>query len=459
MALKGTELKNRLPEGGKKNCKECGLPTCFAFAMKVAKGEADIDLCPHLAPEVRAEVKEALTPPMALVTLGTGDQAIDIGQEEVMYRHEKSFLREPAIAILVSDKDSDAEIDAKIQQVQEAVFERAQVVLQPNLWALRFDSGDRDRFEKVVEKIHSSSPLSALIISEDLEALFMARDYYGDRCPLIYPITAQNVDAAIPKIRECPSAVGVRAEGVENLIPLTEKLKAQGIDKIVLDPSSQTFLESIEDQTIIRRCALTKGMRSLGYPTLALPGNFTKDKIEEILYAGAAIAKYAGVVVISSAARDLLYPLLIQRMDIYTDPRKLRSVEAKVYEFNEPGEDAPVLVSTNFALTFFTVSNETQASRVPSYLAVLDTSGFGVEPAMASGKFDGPTIAEYFKKTGLDHKVKTKHLILPWIARRIKHELREDLPDWEVLVGPKAINQLAAFLVQNASEWGLKTSG
>jgi len=459
MALKGTELKSKLPEGGKKNCKECGLPTCFAFAMKVAKGDAEIDLCPHLAPEVIAEVKEALTPPIALVTIGTGDNAIAVGQEEVMYRHEKSFFREPAIAILVSDKDSDAEIAGKLQQINEAVFERAQVILKPNLWALRFDSGDRGRFEQVVKQIHSASPLSAVIISEDLDALFWARDYYRDRRPLVYPITAQNLDAALPKIKECPTVVGVRAESVEKLIPLTETLKAHGLDQIVMDPSSKSLLGGIEDQTIIRRCALTKGMRSLGFPTLAVPGSMTADKIEEILYAGAFVAKYAGVVVISSAAKDLLYPLLIERMDIYSDPRKLRSVESKIYELNEPGADAPVLVSTNFALTYFSVSNEVQASHIPSYLAVLDTGGFGVEPAMASGKFDGTAIAEFFKKTGLDQKVTHKRLILPWVARRIKHELRDDLPEWEVFLGPKAINQLPAFLQENAAEWGLKISG
>lgn len=459
MALKGTELKDKLPEGGKKNCRECGLPTCFAFAMKVAKGDADIDLCPHLLPEIKAEVREALEPPMAMVVLGTDDQALEIGQEEVMYRHEKSFFREPAIAILVSDKDSDAEIETKIQQVQGAVYERAQVILKPNLWALRFDSGDRDRFAKVVQKVHDSSPLSAVIISEDLQALFMARDIYGDRCPLLYPITAENLDAALPGIRECPTSVGVRAEGPENLIPLTEKLKGQGINQIILDPSSKSFLQAMQDQTVIRRCALTKGMRSLGFPTLALPYKYTKDRFEEILYAGAFVAKYAGVVVISSAAKDLLYPLLIERMDIYSDPRKLRRVEAKLYEFNEPGDDAPVLVTSNFALTYFSVSNEAQASHVPAYLAVLDTAGFGVEPAMACGKFDGQAIAQFFEKAGLNQKIRTKRLILPWIAHRIKHELADDLPDWEVIIGPKLINQLATFLVESASEWGLKVNG
>jgi len=459
MAIKGTELKNKLPDAGKKNCKECGLPTCFAFAMKIAKGEADIEQCPYLSPEVKAEVKEALTPPMALVHIGVGEHAIQIGQEEVMYRHEKSLLREPAIAVLVSDAADDAAIEARLEEVRNACFERAQVVVHPNLWALRYDSGNRNRFEQVVRKVHEASPLSAVIVSTDLDALFLGRNIYADRNPAIYPITSENVDAARERITQVPTTVGVKANGVAGLIPVTDKLKEKGITQIVMDPCSKNFVEAVRDQTIIRRSALKNGVRALGYPTIAFPCDVAKDTMEEMLYAGTFVAKYAGLVVVSTAATDFLYPLLIQRMDIYSDPRKLRTVEAKVYEFNEPSQNSPVLVTTNFALTFFTVASEAQASKVPVYLAILDTSGFGVQASMASGKFDGHIIADYLSRTGLAGKVKTKRMILPWLARRIKHELRDDLPEWEVLIGPKAINQLSPFLVERAGEWGVTTSG
>lgn len=458
MALKGSELKKKLPEAGKKNCKECGFPTCFAFAMKVVKGDAHIEKCPHVSPDVIAEVNEALTPPMVLVTIGRNGHSLEIGQEEVMYRHEKSFFRQTGVAVLVSDMETDEEIDRKLGLVKNSVFERAQVTIKPDLWAIRYDSGDRTRFEQVVTKIHEASPLSAVIISEDLDSLFLARDLYADRNPLIYPITEHNIDSAIPRIKERPTPVGVKAEGVEKLIPLTETLKRNGINQLVLDPSSRNLLDTIQDQTIIRRATLKKGFRPLGYPTIAFPGNWTNDAVTETLCAGAAVAKYASVIVTSHAEKDYLFPLLIQRMDIYSDPRKLRTVEPKVYEICNPDEESPVLVTTNFALTFFNVFSEAESSRVPVYLAILNTQGFGVQTAMGAGKFDSTIIADYLRKNGLDDKLKTKRLILPWIAGRVKHGLKDDLPDWEVYVGPRAINRLAPFLVESVGNWGLKSS-
>lgn len=164
--------------------------------------------------------------------------------------------------------------------------------------------------------------------------------------------------------------------------------------------------------------------------------------------------KYSGIVVISSLHRKHVFPLLIQRMDIYSDPRKLRTVEAKVYEFNNPGDDAPVMVTTNFALTYFGVSAEAEASRVPTFLAVVDTKGLGVQTAMGAGRFTGDTVAKCIRDAGLEERLRAKRLILPWIASRVKNELVDTLPDWEVLIGPKALNKLSGFLNEKSAEWG-----
>ena len=459
MALKGSDIKKMLPEDGKKNCKECGLPTCFSFAMKLAKGDIAVDKCPYLDLEVKAQIEEGLMPPMVLVTIGKGDEAVQIGDEEVMYRHEKSFFHEPGIAILVLDTESDESIEGKLEQVKNSVYVRAQVEIRPNLWALRYDSGDRSRFEAVVQKVYDGSPLSAVIISEDLDALFGARDVYKDRSPVVYPITQGNIEAALPRLKEAPGPIGLKAECVGDLVPLTRKLKGEGLNQLILDPSSKTLLDGIQDQTFIRRAALKQENRALGYPTIAFPGDLTEDSIEEVLYSGVFIAKYAGIVVISNPAESFLYPLLVQRMDIYTDPRKLRTVEGKVYEVNGPGDDAPVLVTTNFALTYFLISSAAESSRVPTYAAVLDTGGFGVDTAMGDGRFHGRAIADFFKEHGMDQKVKTKRLILAYAAARIRYELPDLLPDWEVVVGPKSINQLSGFLVEKAKEWGIEIRG
>ena len=454
-AVKGTDLKNMLPQGGKKNCKECGLPTCFAFAMKLTKGGVQLDQCPYLTPETRAEIEAALAPAMALVKIGTGDAAFEIGREEVMYRHDKSFLRPPGIAVLISDQESDDEMDRKLDLMERAEYERAQVILRPDLWALRFDSGDEARFANVAKKVYGRSPLTALIISSKLDAMFAARDVYADRNPVIHPITPENVEQVLDRIKSTPTPLGVKSPSMEGLIALTERLSGEGIDQLLLDSCPSSLSGAIEDQTLIRRAALKHGVKALGYPTVVFPADLADNALDEALFAGAMVAKYAGIVVVSDPTPDYLYPLLVHRMDIYSDPRKLRTVEAKVYEINDPGPNAPVLVSTNFALTYFNVSYETESSRVPAFLAILDTGGLGVEAGMGAGKFTAVRIARYIKDAGLESTLKTRRLILPFVASRIKNELPEELPGWEIMVGPKAINHLPAFLVEKGRQWGI----
>jgi acetyl-CoA decarbonylase/synthase complex subunit gamma len=455
MAVKGSDLKTLLPEGGKKNCKECGLPTCFAFAMKLAKGDADLSRCPHLSAENIGRIEAALTPPMALVRIGEGDHAFEVGREEVMYRHEKTFFRPPGLAVLISDAEDEASVDEKLALVEAAVFERAQVTLTPELLALRFDSGDPQRYRALAEKAHALSPRSALLWAEDVETLMAAKDIYQDRRPIVYPLTAANLGSALPAVQDRPTPIGLRAEGPQDLAALTEKCVAAGLDQLLLDSSPAGLAEAIEHQTLIRRAALQRGIKALGFPTLGLPGAWTDDPLEEFLMAGALVAKYAGVIVVSRPEPEFLFPLLVARMDVYTDPRRLRTVEARLYQIGDPGDQAPVLVTTNFALTFFSVSSETEASRVPAYLAILDSGGLGVEAAMAAGKFSGPTIARFLKEAGLMDRLQARRLVLPYLASRLSSELSEELPDWEIHIGPKAVNQLPAFLRERAGSWGL----
>jgi acetyl-CoA decarbonylase/synthase complex subunit gamma len=455
LAIKGTDIKKILPEEGTKNCKECGFPTCFAFAMKVAKAEIEVEKCPYLESGAKDKIKEALTPPMALVTIGQGQSSFEIGQEEVIYRHEKSFFRKPGIAILISDLDTDDGIDRKLEGVERAVFERAQVILKPDLLALSFDSRSRDRFERIVKKAHDRLPMTAVIISEDLEALFQARDIYNDRDPVLYPVTEKNIDEVLSRIKAAPTPLGLKSDGIGGLISLTEKCKAAEISQLVLDPSSKNLIEAIRDQTILRRAALKQGNRALGYPALAFPVRLAKNNLEEILFASALEAKYAGIVVVSSTAKKHLYPLLVHREDIYADPRKLRTVEAKVYLINSPGDDAPVLVTTNFALTYFIISSAAESSHIPVYLAVVDTGGFGVDTALADGRFHGQAIRDLFNKHRMNETIKTKRLILPSAAARVKDEIKDHLIDWEVFIGPKEANLLPGFLVSQSEEWGI----
>jgi acetyl-CoA decarbonylase/synthase complex subunit gamma len=446
MPLKGTDVVKKLPELGKKNCKECGFPTCFAFAMKLAGGGTSLDKCPHLSPEIKDELLDALAPAIRLVTIGTGENALQIGNEEVVYRHEKTFLHPTGVALLVSDSEPESAVAEKIRKIGELRFERVGVQMAANLLALRHDSGDGSKFAALAGKVRAESSAAIMLISEDVDALFAAWDVCADRRPLLYPVTRENIDRVVPKLRERPTPVGVRAGSTEELVPLTARLKQEKLDEIVLDPGSRNLMDGIRDQTLIRRAAVKQSFRNLGYPTLAFPCLMAKDPVEEALLAAAFIVKYAAIVVLSDFDRHTLLPLLVQRLNIYTDPRMPLSVKEKVYEIGEPGPNAPVLVTANWALTYFIVSSEVEGSKVPAFLCVKDTEGLGVLTGWAAGKFTGDTVAAFIKKSGIEDMVKTRTLLIPGMAGRIRGDLQEALPGWKIVVGPREAGDIPGFL-------------
>lgn len=453
MALKGTDVVKRLPDAGKKNCRECGFPTCFAFAMKLASGGATVDKCPYLAPEVKAELEDALAPPVKLVTIGSGSNALKIGNEEVIYRHEKTFVNKPGIALLISDKEPDARVDEKMKKLKELQFPWVGVTLKANLLALQFESGDKAKFEALVKKVCSSADFPIVLISEDTDALLAARAICGDKKPLLYPVTSDNIDKVIAGIKGSPTPVAVRGKSIEELIPLTTKLKEAGLDEIVLDPGSRNMLDAIKDQTFIRRAALKQSFRALGYPTIGFTCFMAKDKMREVLLAAMFVIKYPGIIVLSDFDASSLLPLLVLRLNIYTDPRIPMSVEEKVYEIGEPNENSPVLITSNWALTYFIVASEVEGSKIPSWLCVKDTEGLGVLTGWAAGKFSGDSIGPYVKKYGVEGKVKHRKLVIPGKVARIKGELEEALPGWEIIVGPREASEIPAYLPSLVKQW------
>ena len=453
MALKGTDVVKRLPDGGKKNCRECGFPTCFAFAMKLAGGGATVDKCPHLTADVKAELEDALAPPIKLVTIGSGDKAVKIGNEEVIYRHEKTFVHQPGIALLISDNESGAKVDEKIKKIKELQFGWVGLTLTADLLALQFESGDKAKFEALVKKVCDSTDVGVVLISEDVDALVSARSICGDRKPLLYPVTKDNIDKVISGIKDSPTPVAVKANSVEELIPLTSKLKDAGIEEIVLDPGSKNMQEAIRDQTLIRRAALKQNFRALGYPTIGFPCFMTKDSIREKVIAAMFVIKYPGVIVLADMDASTLLPLVVQRLNIYTDPRIPMAVEEKVYEIGEPTQDSPVLVTTNWALTYFIVAAEIEGSKVPCWLCVKESEGLGVLTAWAAGKFAGDAVGPFIKKCGVEGKVKHRKLVIPGKVARIKGELEEALPDWEIIVGPREAGEIPAYLPALVQKW------
>ena len=445
MPIAGSEIVKMLP--GRKPCKDCGFPTCFAFAMKLASGGATVDKCPYLSEDVKAKLLDTLAPPIKLVTIGSGENAVKIGNEEVIYRHEKTFVHSPGITLLISDREDNARVEEKIKKIKDLQFPWVGVNLKADLLALHFESGDKAKFLALVKKVCDASDAGMVLISEDMDVLFAARDICADRRPLLYPVTKENIDQAIPKIKANLTPVGVRAESVEGLVPLTTKLKDAGIEELVLDPGSKNLVEAARDQTFIRKAALKQGFRPLGYPTVGFPCFMVKGGLKEMIAGSAFVIKWASIVVFSDFDQYSLLPLLVQRLNIYTDPRFPMAVEEKYYEVGQPDESSPVLVTSNWALTYFLVSSAVEATKISSYICVKDAEGLGVLTAWAAGKFSGDSVGTFIKKCGIGDRVKHRKIIIPGKVARIKGELEDALNlEWEVVIGPRETTGIATFL-------------
>jgi acetyl-CoA decarbonylase/synthase complex subunit gamma len=283
-------------------------------------------------------------------------------------------------------------------------------------------------------------------MTEDPGVMKAAVDVCGFKRPLMYAATDNNVDemGALAKEKDLPLAV--RADSVEGLVPLTEKLAEMGLKDMVLDPGSREIKQAHQDQVSIRRAALKDLNRSVGYPTIIFPCEMASNLDMETLIAGTFIAKYGGIAVLSDFAGESLFPLLLERLNIFTDPQRPMTVTEGIYEINNPDENSPVLVTTNFALTYFIVSGEIEGSRVPSYLLIKDSEGLSVMTAWAAGKFAGDDVGMFVKKCGIADKVKKHEIIIPGYAAAIAGDVEEELPDWTVTVGPREAAHIPGFL-------------
>jgi acetyl-CoA decarbonylase/synthase complex subunit gamma len=443
MALTGIEIFKLLP---KTNCKECGDPTCLAFAMKLAAGKADLSLCPYVSEEAKAKLSEAAAPPILPVTIGVGEGALKIGGETVMFRHEKRFDNPPGIAILISDKLGDAEIDARLGKFKDLKYERIGLNLRGNLVAVKADSNDASRFAAVVSKVKEATDAGIILVSTNPEILAAGLKACAERKPLVYAATEENLDKVAELIKATPCPVAVKAQNVEKLAELTTKLTNTGVKDIVLDSGARTLRQAFNDQVIIRSAALAKKFRPLGFPTIVFPCEMTDDPMKEAVIASIFVAKYGGIIVLSDFYGESLFPLLVERLNIYTDPQRPLATTEGIYPIGSPNENSPVLITSNFSLTYFIVSGEIETSRVPTWLLVKDTEGLSVVTAWAAGKFVADAIAPFVKKSGISDKVKHRKLVIPGAAAAESGGLEEELPDWEILVGPREGSHIPAYL-------------
>ena len=443
MALTGIEIFKLLP---KTNCGDCGVPTCLAFAMNLAASKAELSACPHVSEEAKSQLSEASAPPILPVTIGVGDKAIKIGGETVMFRHEKRFENPAGIALLISDTMADAEVDARLKKSKELVYERVGLSLETNLVALKAESGDAAKFAALAGKVKANSDANIILISDKPDVLAEGVKACADRKPLLYAATKDNADAVAALAKENDCAVAAKAPGLEELAALTEKLTAAGLKNIVIDPESRTVRQALEDQIIIRGTALNKKFRPLGYPTIVFPCEMTDNPMKEAMIAAMFLAKYAGIIVLSDFQGESLFPLLVERLNIYTDPQRPLATTQGIYEINNPDENSPLMVTSNFSLTYFIVSGEIENSKVPSYLYVKDTEGLSVMTSWAAGKFSADIIGPAILKSDLPNKIKHRKLIIPGYIAAESGGLEEEMPDWEIMVGPRDASHLTPYL-------------
>ncbi len=450
MALTGLEIFKLLP---KTNCHECGFTTCLAFAMNLSAGKIELSACPYVSEEAKAEIAAVDEPPIRRITIGTGDKALNVGGETVMFRHENRFENPPGFAILIVDTMAGAEVDARLKRFQAFRYERMGFLLRPELVAIRGDSKDTQKYADLVVKVKRNSDANIILMSDNIDLLSAGVRACADRKPLIYAATPDNVEQVVDlSIRySCP--VTAKASSLEKLVELTTLLIEGGVNDIVLDPGSRTLRRAIEEQVFIRRAAIYQNIRPLGFPSIVFPCEMTDDPMMETLMAAAFVAKYGGIVVISDFQGETLFPLLLQRMEIYSDPQEPLMAPEGIYEIGEPNQNAPVLLTSSWPLTYYNLSLAVEAAHIPAFLCVQHIEDPDVmcwcHHCMRStqrGKLNAENTGRFIEKIGIKDRVQHRKLVISGRNAQFSAELEQVLPAWEILVGPAEASQIAGFL-------------
>jgi acetyl-CoA decarbonylase/synthase complex subunit gamma len=448
MALSGLEIYKLLPASSKDpevkkhaNCKECGFPTCLAFAMKLGQKQAELSQCPYVEEESKAQLEASAAPPIRLITLSSDGHKLEVGNETVLFRHEKTFYHQPGLFVRVKDTQADAAEVAKA--VSEYTVDYVGMDLTLDGVAVEADGGD---FAATVAGVKEACPLPLILLTEDPAVAEAGLKATEGTQSLLWAATPENWEAMAKLAGEYKVPLVVRVDGgdLDALAALAEQVKGTGVEDIVLDPGVRDYASSLSVFTQLRRLALKKNERKVGYPLIAFAG-------DDPVLAGQHIAKYAGFVVLDGFSQGTVYPLLVMRANIFTDPQKPIQVKPGVYEINNPKPSDPLMVTTNFSITYFSVANEIESSGLPGWLLVADAEGMSVLTAWAAGKFDAERIAKSVTSTGIADKLNHQRIVIPGHVAVLMGELEEELPEWEISVGPREAVDLPNFL---KAQWG-----
>ncbi|AGY75831.1 acetyl-CoA decarbonylase/synthase complex subunit gamma [Clostridium autoethanogenum] len=449
MALTGLNIFKLTP---KKNCKDCGFPTCLAFSMKVAAGAVEIGKCPHMSDEAMEKLAEATAPIMKTITIGKGDNEYKLGGETVLFRHEKTFVNRNRFAVAFSDSMDDAEVDAKIQHIKDVDYVRIGEQMKTEFAAIKY-AGNKDKYLALINKIKASGvKVAYALVCEDVAVMKEALPLVKDENPLVYGANKDNFKEMVELVKGDKLALGVKADGLEALYGLVEEIQKLGYKNLVLDPGGKSIKEAFENTVQIRRINIEGQDRTFGYPSIIFLDELTKaDKFMEVALSTLFTLKYGSLLVLSDMDYSRALPLYSIRQNVFTDPQKPMTVDLGIHGINNPDENSPVLCTVDFALTYFLVSGEVERSKVPVWMVIPDAGGYSVLTSWAAGKFTGAAIADEIKKCGIAEKTKNRTLLIPGKVAVLKGELEELLPDWNIVISsteamfiPKLLKELTA---------------
>ena len=448
----------------KTNCEMCDQKTCMAFASSLIDRKVKIAQCPPILESKYAkekqELEELLRPAVREVLIGTEEKGVVVGGEEVLRRHELTYYNKTALAIDISDSLPAEKISERANAVANVSFERIGEVLKLDLIAVRCSSGDPKRFAEAA-RLCAESGMPLILCTLDPKEAEAALAEVGSGRPLLYSAGEDNWEemSSLAAKHTCPLVVS--GNSLDELADLVTKVRGVGVTDIVLDPGTRPYSASLgaslDSFTKLRVSAIEGGQEVVGYPSIGIPaavwldeGGGAENSLKEALLASALIARYADVLILKTMRPWAHLVVMTFRQNIYTDPRRPVAVESGLKELGSPGRSSPLLLTTNFALTFYTVEADIQAAKVDCYLLVADTEGIGVQSSVAGGQLDPSKVAEELEKSGVKDKIDHKTMIIPGMAARLRGDI-EDSTGFEVMVGPRDSSGIPSFLEKN---WG-----
>jgi acetyl-CoA decarbonylase/synthase complex subunit gamma len=440
MALTGLQIQKLLP---RTNCKECGVSTCLAFAMKLAARKAEIGECPYASEEAIAVLSEAYEPPVRGIRLGPKSE-LTLGEETVLYRHEKTFVNQTLLAINLNDTDDPAATTETLRAVKDYKIERVGEIFEIDMAAVTHQGSNTAAFVDLATKAWHELGKPLVLRSRDPEALRTAAEQVSRSRSVLASATPETADELVEVAKQHGHVLALTALDLDQMAATAGKLRGEGFHDLILQFETHSLAERFQTNSIARRAAIKENYKPLGLPFLRFVDQI--DVVDGTIEAVNEIAKFGGICVLPAFDAAQVASLITLRLNIFTDPQKPIQVEPRIYPIGEPDRDSPVFLTTNFSLTYFIVGGEIENSGLSAWLVVPECEGMSVLTAWAAGKLSGATVAKFCKEIGLEEKVNRREIVIPGYVAQISGDLEENLPGWKVLVGPQEASDLESFI-------------